>query len=109
MTGISARSSLRINGNRLHLTLDLPLTMYGDLTAEADRRGKGIRELLVEALMSISRPPELIRTRAESAVRRGWDDFSVAEQLEATTKQVAAWRNGIGVEPHRPGQGKGKI
>ena len=47
--------------------------------------------------------------RALDAVCRGWDDWTIAEQLGFPVPTVARWRKDVHFKPNPPGEGTGPI
>lgn len=104
--GISRRSSVRISGDRAELTLRVSTRTYARLADAADRREVKISELLSTAVDDASVDE---RVRGKSALRRGWDDWTIATQLEVTVALVAQWRKQLGLLAAEPGKGRGRI
>lgn len=97
------------------VTLDLPLELWGKLATAADHEGGRIAEIIQTSIEQVLRVPasqraqQAIDDRVMQALVAGWDDWTIAEQLEITAARVASIRVRAGMQPHPSGQGTGRI
>ena len=102
------RSSVRMIGDEVGVTVWMPGRRYGALVAVAERRGVHSSVLLAEAVEIVA-STEPDRDRAMSALSRGWDDRTVAEQLGVPVVRVTSWRKQLKLRAAEPGKGEGRI
>lgn len=92
----------------------MPLAVWGKLARIADREGLKVWQVVATAIERVLAADGVddideAHRRAVDAVTRGWDDWTIAEQLGVEVPLVAAWRAAAGMKPCQPGDGTGPI
>lgn len=111
MTGNTSTSS-RSDAVRLEVVVDGPV--WWKLTSLATRQKTRVPDLVRESLERVvggdgPLDPVDAHRRAMDAVCRGWDDWSIAQQLGMKVASIVRWRMTRGFRPNPPGEGTGPI
>lgn len=107
-----------MNQSEVKISLTLPRQVWGRMATIAEQKRCRVADLVADAVEVIVDPTPVdavpadrdeAKFRTLSAVDRGWDDWTIAEQLGVPVSTVAKWRRDMKLKPQSAGQGKGRI